>query len=206
MVDRFDVVRIARRLVVLKLFLISGCVIWAPPIYIGDEIHGQVVDEEHGTEIENAVVVANYMVVTGGPGHGGHAVWRSHEAVTDTSGNYTLPPWGPVLRPLSTALDRGPKIVVFKAGYESRHLYDDRKSNAMHRASQWNGQVIRLRSCAGCDSKARLRDLEMLMLIGGHDTKRLLKEMLREETMRDDWPPDAGPFFESVRDFVEGRR
>lgn len=123
-------------------------------IYSAKEIRGQIVDAETSQPIEGAIVVAQWVLFHIGPGHGGHKNrLHIHETVTDKSGNYVIPAWGPKMRPPMTELhERDPQLSVFKSGYEPLELSNAVVSTVRQdslRVSVWDGKVIRLKPTEG---------------------------------------------------------
>lgn len=144
---------------ILGLFFILVCLATspacsAPLTYSAKEIHGQIVDAETNQPIEGGVVVAQWVLFHIGPGHGGHkSRIHIHETVTDNNGNYTIPAWGPKVRPPMTELhERDPQILIFKNGYEPLGLSNAVVSTVRPdsvRVSEWDGKVIQLKKSGG---------------------------------------------------------
>lgn len=127
------------------LLALSACA--TPLTYSAKEIHGQIVDAETGQPIEDAIVVAQWVLFEGGIGHGGHK-GRLHiyEAVTDKEGRYFIPAWGPKTHSPMTELDnRDPEILIFKSTYEPKTLYNDVMRGDRVRVSDWDGKTVMLR-------------------------------------------------------------
>jgi hypothetical protein len=139
----------------LAAFLLSALPACATPLtYSAKEIRGQIVDAETNLPIEGAVVVAQWVLFHIGPGHGGHkSRIHIHETVTDATGNYFVPAWGPKVRPPMTELHHyDPKLSIFKSGYEPLGLSNTVVSTVQPdslRASVWDGKVIQLKRSKG---------------------------------------------------------
>jgi hypothetical protein len=86
-----------------------------PPFYSARSIQATVVDEATRRPVEGVVVVAIWELSTiSGRGH----VLQISETVTDAQGKFSLPGFGPRLRPpLHEARERMPYLVFFKHGY-----------------------------------------------------------------------------------------
>jgi hypothetical protein len=140
----------------LSLFVLLCAVLalpacFGPLTYSAKEIRGQIVDEQTGQPIEGAIVVAQWVLYQGGPGHGGHK-GRLHiyETVTGKDGRYFIPAWGPKLHPPLTELqDRDPEILIFKSTYESPNLENHQSLRGSVRTSEWDGKVVKLRKFQG---------------------------------------------------------
>jgi hypothetical protein len=121
-----------------------------PAAYSAEPIRGRVVDAETRQLLEGVHVVAQWILQTGIL-HG-RTVERLHilETVTDATGAYRLPGWGPKPRPALSRLETSdPLLTFFKPGY--RPL--DRSNNEMHdrpvRTSRWDGKTIALEPFRG---------------------------------------------------------
>lgn len=159
-------------------FLLAQCV-WAPPLYWGEPIRCRVVDRSTRAPIAGAVVVADWKLFGGGPGHGGHRGSLLVQAtVSGADGQIALPAWGPLWRPSYRVLDRAPWLTVFKSGYEHRALWNERKSNGFVRRSEWDGRTIELSRFTG-SAKVRVEQLELVFMIAPLE-ERLIREILKE--------------------------
>ncbi len=114
-----------------------------PRTHRASEIRGQVVDAETGAPIAGAAVVANWeMTVIIGLQY---ASERLHlvEAITDATGTYVIPAWGPKLLPLGAEVaPNSPVIRVLKSGYKPGGAANEYIGRA--RDSEWNGKAIKL--------------------------------------------------------------
>ncbi|MFA5914560.1 MAG: hypothetical protein WCV99_16390 [Sterolibacterium sp.] len=92
-----------------------------PPSYSGKDIRISVVDAVTGKPIENAAVIARWIVME--PNGFKGAVWYYDlhlvEALTNQDGYATIPAWGPIPRPKGRQMVSGldPKVIVFHPGY-----------------------------------------------------------------------------------------
>jgi hypothetical protein len=170
-------------LVILVLVLIgfSTCV-WAPPVYWGEAIHGRVVDADTGEPLEGVVVVADWKLLAGGYGHGGHLnSLVVQETVTDKNGEFALPEWGPKMRPSFTMLDKAPWLILFKSSYEHGALWNAQSSNGFVRRSDWDAQTVKLRRFSGTAQK-RLEILNLVLSLSALQPLAL-HEVLREKSL-----------------------
>src|SRR5689334_6350161 len=82
-------------------FMVLGVALsWSGPalcalIYKAEAIEGWVVDSETGKPIEGVVVVAHWQLQGGFEGGTPLRELKIFEAVTDHSGHYSFPAWGP---------------------------------------------------------------------------------------------------------------
>ena len=93
-----------------------------PPFYSARPVQATVVDEATRQPVEGVVVVAVWELSTiSGRGH----VLQIDETVTDAQGRFSLPGFGPRLRPpLHEAQDRMPYLILFKHGYVPLSLHN----------------------------------------------------------------------------------
>jgi hypothetical protein len=117
-----------------------------PDTYSAAPVHGWVVDAETRQPLEGVHVVAQWILQTGLL-HGQHTT-RLHimETVTDSSGAYQFPAWGPKPRPFLSRFDGfDPMLTFFKPGYVplDRTNFDPPQTGAL-RTSVWDGKTIDL--------------------------------------------------------------
>ena len=190
-------------IVMIALSAFAGCVL-APPLYWGEEVHGRVVDAETNAPVEGAVVVANWILLAGGYGHGGHMNSLVVEQVlTDANGEFRFHKWGPKIRPAYQALDYAPALIIFKNGYEHRYLENETLSNAFVRRSEWSGKEIYLKRFKG-DAAQRLDMLTIVLEISALQPL-MLRELANEEPLYKFWPSGSKPFFWNVNDLLHKR-
>ena len=98
----------------LALAARPAAALW-PPFYSARPVQATVVDETTRQPVAGVVVVAIWELSTiSGRGH----VLQIDETVTDAQGRFSLPGFGPRLRPpLHAAQDRMPYLILFKHGY-----------------------------------------------------------------------------------------
>jgi len=122
-----------------------------PLIYFGAPVRGLVVDEATGAPLADVSIVAEYQLAElSWPGTSAGRRIRVLEAKTDAKGEYYLPWWGPVFRPLFAALrDRSPMLTYFKSAHYPLVKTNEHDSDAMIRKSDWDGGVVRLKPFDG---------------------------------------------------------
>jgi len=137
-----------------------------PLAYSARPIRGHVVDDATGEPLEGVIVVAQWElvreVVPGLVNKAYGDVLKIVEVVSGRDGAYDIPAWGPLPRPLLLHLeDRDPAIVFFKPGYYPRYVANELRSGYSRdavRASQWDGQAVRLRAFTGKPQEFTLQD------------------------------------------------
>lgn len=129
---------------------------WAavPPMeYSAKPIRGLVVDAETGQPLEGVIVAAQWVLFIARPADGTYGP-RLHvlETVTDTTGAYQFPGWGPKPNPrypFSSLDTRDPEMSFFKPGYKPEGVDNRYESNDVVRASDWDGKTIKLEKFKG---------------------------------------------------------
>lgn len=110
----------------LLTYLVSAPVlVWAiaPPFYSAKPVQATVVDEVSGSPLSGVIVVAIWQLkaISGlGPR------LQVSETLTDHQGRFSIPGWGPRMRPPLTEFRRSsPRLVFFKRGYVPLVLYNE---------------------------------------------------------------------------------
>lgn len=106
-------------IVIVMVFLVTSCATLlgahpfckgAPKDYMIEPIRGTVVDQETQRPIEGAIVVAFWKMPL--------QVVKVMESVTDATGTFSFPGWGPIKRNKEGCfLEDDPLVKVFKPGY-----------------------------------------------------------------------------------------
>lgn len=122
-----------------------------PLIYFGAPVRGRVVDEATGAPLEGVSIVAEWQLAElSWPGTSAGRRLEVLEAATNAKGEYSLPWWGPTLRPPFAALrDRSPRLTYFKGGYYPIVRSNKADSDAMIRKSDFDGTVVQLKPFDG---------------------------------------------------------
>lgn len=188
--------------IVIALFLplLAFC---HPPVYVAKDIHGQVIDEETGRPVADAIVVARWglrqEVVPGFAYSDGSL--KIIETATDGNGRYSISGWGPIPRPPFHFLDDAdPELIVFKNGYDALGLGNrtlEAPNSAIVRTSMWDGKVLKLQRPKGTPedqanrlssaytslwmSASQLRSFPKLFLAMNAERKRLISMGIRPE-------------------------
>jgi hypothetical protein len=142
-------------LLALVMLPLQGCA----RDYSAKSIEAWVVDAETGKPVEGANVVAHWELRYGLEGGGSYQL-QIMEDVTDKNGRFFFPAWGPKEIPGHLPKEArlkqlDPGIVIFKSGYETKRVWNDRPPStfgghgASTRTSDWNGKTIQLRKFQG---------------------------------------------------------
>ncbi|MCP4702345.1 MAG: carboxypeptidase regulatory-like domain-containing protein [Gammaproteobacteria bacterium] len=140
---------ITHRIFLVIVFLgLSGCMM--PLMYMAEKIRGRVVDAETGEPLAGVVIVAMWIpevMKIGRSDHGGPL--RTIETVTAADGSYAIPR-GVMFRPPLHTLDRqDPVLSVFKNGYMSLTLANNKNRNNLVRTSDWDKKTLKLKPVGG---------------------------------------------------------
>lgn len=118
-------------------------------IYYAEPIEGNVVDAKTGKPIEGTILVAHWELKGGFEGGTPVKQVQILEAVTDFSGRYSFPSWGPKFALFGQMRSASPEIFVFKTGYKFRALYNEWHSGLDTTKSAWNRKTIALEPFSG---------------------------------------------------------
>jgi hypothetical protein len=139
----------------MKRTLAFGVVLlWLPLsacgfIYSAEAIEGWVVDAGTGKPIDGVVVVAHWQLKGGFEGGTPIAELQILEAVTDSSGRYYFPAWGPKFSLTGNLRSESPEILMFAPGYKflglSNQWYEGRDSSKF----DYNKKTVRLERFKG---------------------------------------------------------
>src|SRR5262245_6707277 len=114
-------------------------------LYRSEPIEAQVVDSASGRPVEGATVIANWQLEGGLDSGIPQEQLQILEALTDASGRFRLPGWGPKMAFVGQPRAKWPQILIFKPGYRHARLSNDglvkRDGVAL---SPWHGKTIRL--------------------------------------------------------------
>ncbi len=147
-------------LMLLSLLPLQACAL--PLTYSARPITGYVVDADTKAPIAGAVIVADWVLMVAGGGDRVRSL-QTIETVTDWDGHYSIPGWGPKLRPTGVELtDSDPKLIVFKSTYVPEFLYNKHERATSVRGSDWDGKTIALKAFRGTQEK-RIEQLGYLI-------------------------------------------
>ncbi len=124
-----------------------------PSKYSAEAIEARVIDAETKRPLEGVIVTANWELEEGTLG-GNVPVGQLMvmEAVTDKSGRFYLPAWGPKRPPKGGLRNKDPQLLLFKSGYHFRRLDNEFRDymyeEPVHR-SEWNGKTIEMKPFRG---------------------------------------------------------
>ena len=144
--------------------------------YSAEAIEAQVVDAETNQPLEGVIVVAHWELErkVGAYAHSGNdprgtLQLKVMETVTDYSGRFAFPAWGPLNAPFGAYLEwSDPAILMFKPGYELYGMTNEYPSTFnpfvnSTRTSQINDTTIKLKKFEG-DLKAYADKLGQLVI------------------------------------------
>ncbi len=128
-----------------------------PGTYSAKEIRGRIVDGVSGEPLAGVIVVAQWElvreVIPGVINKSYGDVLKTVEVVSGADGGYTIPAWGPMLRPPLFHLEElDPALELFKPGYYPRHVTNPIRAGYNRdsvRVSQWDGATLPLRKLTG---------------------------------------------------------
>lgn len=142
--------------VALTTFPLQGCL----ALYSAKETTAVVVDAETKQPLEGVNVVANWVLEYGhfGDHQYTHVTWILMETVTDRSGSFSFPAWGPkavpASLPMSTSMsNRDPQVTFFKSGYVQHMVFNQITGpvgrGELLRSWSGNGKTIELKRFNG---------------------------------------------------------
>lgn len=107
--------------VVLGFALLFPALAGCYPTYSARSITTRVVDSETKQPIAGVIVVA-YWGLDAGEGGAGNLMLL--ETVTDSSGTFRFPAWGPKGAPIGRLENNDPAVLLFKDGYQSEVVHN----------------------------------------------------------------------------------
>lgn len=142
-----------RYLVFLAMLLpLQSCAFY----YKAEPIEAWVVDTGTKQPLEGVIVVAHWQLKGGLEGGNPVGQMMIMETVTDSTGRFYFPGWGPKLRSLRGELkDQSPGILLFKSGYEYRGLQNNTTSKTIRGnlelplRSDWDKKTIEMERFKG---------------------------------------------------------
>jgi hypothetical protein len=132
-------------------FLGAGCDS-RRPVYTADPITAWVVDKDSGTPLAGVNVVAAWELKGGLEGGNTVGFLKVMETMTDASGKFEFPGWGPLRNEKSGLLrDATPEFLLFKSGYRFYGVGQPAIIDVApaHLQSYWNGKQIPLQRFDG---------------------------------------------------------
>lgn len=164
---------IQRVMIILAVVPLVAC-----GLYSAEEITAHVIDAESGKGIAGANIVAAWEVYGGLENGNIEGYLKVMEAVTDESGAFYFPEWGP--RPNmnfgSIRNYAAPIIMVFRRGYQYRAVGNNGESGARAPSkmkSDWNGKTIALQAFRGSAAEYKASFIQLhtdasILLEQGH--------------------------------------
>ena len=136
-------------LLMLLLLPLQSCAFY----YSAAPIEAWIVDAETGKPLEGVIVTANWQLKGGMEGGNDFGQMMVMEEVTDKSGRFYFPAWGPKRNVSDGHIkNEGPQLVLFKNGY--RYLPLSNQTRVTDRPgpflkSDWNGKTIKMERFKG---------------------------------------------------------
>jgi len=139
--------------------LISGTALLGLPLsachsltffYSAEAIEGLVVDAQTGTPLEGVIAVAHWQLNGGFEGGTPVKELQILETVTDRTGRYSFPAWGPRFALTGYLEEYAPSILFFKPGYKFLGVSNDHWYPGMDTSkSDWSGRTVKLEPFKG---------------------------------------------------------
>ncbi len=104
---------------IVMLSLVIGCTS-LPRFYSGEEVHGWVIDSVTKKPVKDVVVVIFWRLEGGFPHTDDTGNVHIEEALTDESGYYSFPEWGPTFTVDGRLSESAPRLVYYKFGYDNK--------------------------------------------------------------------------------------
>jgi len=132
--------------------------------YSAKPITARVVDAETKEPLEGVVVVAHWQLNGGLEGWSPLAELMVMDAVTDQSGTFHFPAWGP--KKISAGLDSNarlkefdPQLLLFKSGYRWQMLFNSKSEEQMsHKVPGFGAPTTTVRPLSWKSSRALRRN------------------------------------------------
>jgi hypothetical protein len=147
---------------------LGGC----RPSYSAKAITAHVIDAETKQPLEGVIVVAHWQLRGGGEGKGEVGQLMVLETVTDHTGTFHFPAWGPKKVPPPITMnallqEQDPEILLFKDGYRFAHISnfdlrtesDYRKQSV--RTSQYDGKTLEMDRIQGPQPVGWVEDMNL---------------------------------------------
>jgi len=124
-----------------------------PKEYSADPIEAWVIDAGTKKPLEGVIVTVNWELLGGLEGSQPLGQMKVMETVTDKTGRFYFPAWGPEPRTRGY-LREAPQLLLFKPDYEYRRLVNEYHFTPEERAqkgrrSDWNGKTIEMKPFKG---------------------------------------------------------
>lgn len=193
-----------------------------PSLYSAKPVQGIVVDAGTGEPLGGVIVVGQWILHE--PGKGSWRRLHVSETITDATGNYLIPGWGPKRNrwyPWTRLRDADPTLNFFKPGYVPLGVRNRWERNESMRFSEWEGKTIKLQRFAGTPEEwaRELRFLQTSLDWGDLMDWRLMPRialaleeerlLLEQQSLRvSNLSPlsTLGITIEEVRRFLEGQK
>ena len=146
-------------LLVMMLLPLQSCAFY----YSAAPIEAWVIDAETGKPLEGVIVTANWQLKGGLEGGNDFGQMMVMEAVTDKSGRFYFPAWGPKRNVSDGHIKQdGPQLLLFKSGYRYLALFNETRVTdrpGPFLKSDWNGKTIKLERFKETDLQTQYKNL-----------------------------------------------
>jgi len=212
-------------LAVLLIAVVAGCDWYGTRSFSADAITAYVVDADTGEPVAGANVLATWVMKSGLENNTTNYAMVM-EAVSDASGKFTFPAWGPKSVSVRGQItDLAPLITIFKSGYKlggGANRLD--KPAPFHMTSDWDGKTFKLNRFEGtADQYADyletylIGDVESLLRNGCHamsflqflraldllsrelKTKQVHTRLTDAQSLSDSFANRCGPVVQQIR-------
>ena len=212
-------------LAVLLIAVVAGCDWYGTRSFSADAITAYVVDADTGEPVAGANVLATWVMKSGLENNTTNYAMVM-EAVSDASGKFTFPAWGPKnVSGLGQIPGLAPLFIIFKPGYnQGRGANRSNGPAPLHMTSDWNNKTFKLKKFQGTPEEYAnyldlylLGDIHSLMFNGCHGisfpkfllaldrqslefaTQRTKTPLPSLQRISDSYASRCGPIVEEVR-------
>ena len=134
-------------------FIALGYFLYGSPWgYRAEAIEAWVIDADTKKPLEGVIVTANWQLEGGWEGHYPMGQLRVMETVTDKTGRFSFPAWGPSRPKKGYLQNSDPLLLLFRSGYKPLAManhFRERMFREPVRRSDWHGKTIEMTKFVG---------------------------------------------------------